>query len=284
MRKKFQNVLVVIAPCHLTKKVQDFCDENKLVLCFIPPRLTNLLQPADVCWFSSIKKLYKEKWNDWFIHGDKTFTKNDNLRSPGYEQSLRWLVEIWELFSSTLIQNSFNYCGITAHCLDENSNILIDIAPLHSVLKQMLESNQVYNDYIDDDFQLQDANNQMNENDDFIFESVETIESCKMVENINEIENEDNLEEMNEEEEMIVQNIENDIENVIPSNQLTTTTISRNLHLDLLKSSKKTPGSLNYRMPLRIIKLASSQAQSSTQSPAQSPAQSSTQPPAQSSD
>ena len=57
----------------------------------------------------------------------------------------------------------------------------------------MLESNQVYNDYIDDEFQLQDANNQMNENDDFIFESVETIESCEFGENINEIEYEDNL-------------------------------------------------------------------------------------------
>ena len=146
----------------------------------------------------------------------------------------------------------------------------------------MLDSNQVYNDYIDDDFELQDANNQMNENDDFIFESVETIESCEMVENINEIEIEDNLEEMNEEEEMIVQNIENDIENVIPSNQLTTTIIKRNLHLDLLKSSKKTPSSINYRMPLQIIKLASSQAQSTTQSPAESPAQSSTESPAQS--
>ena len=34
--------------------------------------MTNLLQPADVCWFSSIKKSYKAKWMDWFIYDPKT--------------------------------------------------------------------------------------------------------------------------------------------------------------------------------------------------------------------
>ncbi|CAF0834120.1 unnamed protein product [Brachionus calyciflorus] len=33
--------------------------------------MTNLLQPADVCWFASIKKEYHNKWNKWFLQDDE---------------------------------------------------------------------------------------------------------------------------------------------------------------------------------------------------------------------
>lgn len=63
LRKQLQTILLIIdhAPCHLTVKVKNFCVDNCIELLFIPPRLTNLLQPADVCWFASIKKSYKVK-------------------------------------------------------------------------------------------------------------------------------------------------------------------------------------------------------------------------------
>ena len=165
MRRKLSKVLLIIdsAPCHQTKKIKDFCDESGLVLTFIPPRLTNLLQPADVCWFSTIKKLYKESRNNWFIYEEKSFTSHNNMRSPGYEKCLIWLVELWELFDSKLIKDSFKYCGISKHTIDENSNLLIDIIPLHSILRQMLDENQVLHNYIDTDIQLAEANDQINE-------------------------------------------------------------------------------------------------------------------------
>ena len=67
--RNFEKVLLLIdsAPCHLTKLVSRYCDNNGIVLAFIPRRLTNLLQPADVCWFSIIKKKYREKWNNWSV-------------------------------------------------------------------------------------------------------------------------------------------------------------------------------------------------------------------------
>ncbi|RNA34074.1 hypothetical protein BpHYR1_054421 [Brachionus plicatilis] len=38
--------------------VKDELQVNGIVTNFIPPRMTNLLQQADVCWFASIKKQY----------------------------------------------------------------------------------------------------------------------------------------------------------------------------------------------------------------------------------
>ncbi len=50
LRKKFASVLLLIdqAKCHMTEMVKNFCISKRIVLVFIPPRMTNLLQPADV--------------------------------------------------------------------------------------------------------------------------------------------------------------------------------------------------------------------------------------------
>ena len=69
-RKNLSSVLLIIdsAPCHLTGKVKDFCSQNQIVLLFVPKQMTNLLQPADVCWFAPLKKELKKRWNQWFIY------------------------------------------------------------------------------------------------------------------------------------------------------------------------------------------------------------------------
>jgi hypothetical protein len=72
------------AKCHLTQTVSAKYSEINVNRMFIPPRMTNLLQPADVAWFANIKKAYNSKWCEWFMTADKTYTKNNNMRSPGY--------------------------------------------------------------------------------------------------------------------------------------------------------------------------------------------------------
>ncbi|RNA04130.1 hypothetical protein BpHYR1_039126 [Brachionus plicatilis] len=57
---------------------------NGIVTNFIPPRMTNLLQPADVSWFASIKKQYHNKWNKWFLEDERSFTRFGNTKSPVY--------------------------------------------------------------------------------------------------------------------------------------------------------------------------------------------------------
>ena len=82
-----KSVLVIDqATCHTTKKIKDSLKSNNVDVCFIPKRFTNLLQPADVAWFKHFKSKYTEKWNNWFLtSNNKTYTKNGNLRSPGYQ-------------------------------------------------------------------------------------------------------------------------------------------------------------------------------------------------------
>jgi hypothetical protein len=81
-RKGLSTVLLIIdsAPCHLTTKVREFCSQNLIKLAIIPPRMTNLIQPADVCWFAPFKKELKKKWNHWYVYEQHTFTINENMR------------------------------------------------------------------------------------------------------------------------------------------------------------------------------------------------------------
>ncbi|CAF0945799.1 unnamed protein product [Brachionus calyciflorus] len=135
-----RNIHLVIdsARCHLTSKVnKEFVDLGIEPL-FVPPRMTNLLQPADVCWFAVIKKMYHQRWNEWFINEPRTFTRFGNAKSPGYAKCIQWLSDIWKEFNPELISNSFAYCGI------------LNQFNLHSALSHILKNNTIINDFIED--------------------------------------------------------------------------------------------------------------------------------------
>ena len=106
----------------------------------IPSRLTGLLQPADVCWFASLKtiKHYYRLWNDWFISVEKTYTRADNVRCSGYSKCIEWLSQMWIDFPEYLIQNRFERCGIVNHCNQDGA------------LKELLKTQIFQCDYFDD--------------------------------------------------------------------------------------------------------------------------------------
>ena len=148
---------------------------------FCTPRLTNLLQPADVCWFSSIKKTYKEKWNHWYIYGEKS--------------------------------------------------------------------------YVDLDHKLEDANDQINENDNLLFEANDCQQSYD--DSVSDIDMEDTNSNqfMNADEQLLINSIETEISNIIPSNQLATvTSISRDLNFSKIQPEKIAPDT--QPVPLQIIQLS----------------------------
>jgi hypothetical protein len=164
LEKSFSKILLLLdhATCHLTERVSDFCEDNGILLLFIPKRLTNLLQPADVCWFSTIKKDYKAKWNDWFIYDEKSFTIHDNMRSPGYVKAMQWLSECWVNLESDLVRRSFSLCGIKRHPF-EDGKLMVETSDLHTVLQAILK--QGFTSWIDNDVDLEEAENQLTEND-----------------------------------------------------------------------------------------------------------------------
>ncbi|CAF0967901.1 unnamed protein product [Brachionus calyciflorus] len=124
--------------CHKTSLVENTFRKLNIRLIFIPPRFTNLLQPADFCWFSSLKKAYTSKWNDWYLNGEKTYTKYGNRKSPGYVKCISWL------------QYS-----------------------LHSSLNFILNNNPLISDYIDDIDESDDID-AFDTNDENFFENLVT--------------------------------------------------------------------------------------------------------------
>jgi hypothetical protein len=59
------NIFIDSATCHKSTAVEQQFKQSGIKTHFIPPGLTNILQPADVVWFSSIKKQLHNRWTDW---------------------------------------------------------------------------------------------------------------------------------------------------------------------------------------------------------------------------
>ena len=136
--KSSESTLIIdSARCHLTSKVCEKFNALKLQKVFVMPRMTNLLQPADVGWFAVIKKQLHDKWNEWFLSEAHSFTRFGNMRSPGYVLCIQWLSEIWEQFPEYLIINSFEHCGVTSS------------GACHSALQAILNEKASIESYID---------------------------------------------------------------------------------------------------------------------------------------
>ena len=134
------DLLFDCAPCHCTSVVSNAFAAANVNPIFVPKRLTNLLQPADIAWFRPLKALYSNYWNNWFVNSEKSYTKSGNIRSPGYAQIINWVSEIWEAFDPMIIKNSFDQAGITSNMIDV----------FHRQLKHFI-LNQEFTDDIDDD-------------------------------------------------------------------------------------------------------------------------------------
>ncbi len=136
-------------------QVKEFCLLNKIQPIYIPGRLTNLLQPADVGWFSTIKKAYRSRWNHWFTFDSHEYTRHDNMKTPGYVLCNKWVSEIWDDFSADLVRKSFEMCGV-----HNNHQGLqgLRLDNLHSALRTLLTSHNVINNSIEMDLELAEAN------------------------------------------------------------------------------------------------------------------------------
>jgi hypothetical protein len=67
------------------------------------------------------------------VHGEKTYTKNDNMRAPLMDDYLQWIYDAWKQFPDESILKSFKGCGLTnaldgsedneIHCFKSNGPI-----------------------------------------------------------------------------------------------------------------------------------------------------------------
>ena len=103
------------APPHKPLCVKNKFSENCVRLHFIPARLTSLLQPADVGWFHCVRNEYRIRWTKqgkkWYIESARAWTKQGNLKSPGYA---RVRIKMFELFVSSNIYFT-HFCLFQSH-------------------------------------------------------------------------------------------------------------------------------------------------------------------------
>ena len=127
LRKNIKNPILLLdqAKCDMSLRVKLKLAENNIRLELVPPRMTGIVQPADVCWFSSLKKHYHRLWSEWFQNDPKAFTKSGNLKSPGYQMAIGWISLIWRYLNFEIIKNRFDMCGITTSDHKQFNKVLI---------------------------------------------------------------------------------------------------------------------------------------------------------------
>ena len=130
------------SPVHKRKDLLKAFYQNKVELSFFPPRMTSLLQPADVSWFRSLKAQYHNKWQEWYLTEPKSFTKSNNMKSPGYGRVIQWISQIWAQFDSKIIVNSFASTGITSQHPDDFNPILRAVLMNKLVPSKILDDNR----------------------------------------------------------------------------------------------------------------------------------------------
>ena len=72
------------ASCNRARSTVQAFSDAEIGLEFIPGRMTHLHQPADLSWFGLIKRAFRRLWSEWFLNGEKSYTRSGNMKSPGY--------------------------------------------------------------------------------------------------------------------------------------------------------------------------------------------------------
>lgn len=79
--------------CHLLPSVKDVVAKqtNNIDLSIIPGGLASKIQPADVNWNKPLRVVYKAKYNQWMVDGEKSYTAAGNVRTPNKLLCLQWV-------------------------------------------------------------------------------------------------------------------------------------------------------------------------------------------------
>jgi len=130
---------------HKNAEVLALLQKNNFEPVFIPPRTTSFLQPLDVLINSIFKAKMKKRWEEWFLNGEKIYTKGGYRQKPTWEKIFSFVSEsIIEIQDSDVVK-SFRLSGISQNGINLNEEFL------NHRLKDILYSSNVENlDFIDD--------------------------------------------------------------------------------------------------------------------------------------
>ena len=106
------------SPClglqaHLVDSVKQAVRQRNTDITVIPGSLTSILQPLDVSLNKPFKDRLCERWNNWMIEGQKSFTPTGNMRAASLPTVCSWVLDAWRSLPAEMVAWSFKKCGIS---------------------------------------------------------------------------------------------------------------------------------------------------------------------------
>ena len=146
------------APVHISEEIKILYLSNKKRLLFIPPGLTNVLQPLDV----TINNLFKEGIRNRY--GEYIIKNKDMHNKVNREDIIKWITDVWysdKIISNISIINTFKACGIS-----NNINKNNDYLDTTLIRVKTLMSNKGNNEIIDEgeEIDINDPSDELLEN------------------------------------------------------------------------------------------------------------------------
>ena len=157
MQQNIQRPLVFAdsAPCHKTMVVKKAFQVADIDYEILPGNMTRIVQPQDFSLMKAVKSRFANKWRNWFLESDKSYTKSRNMRSPSYITIIDWISEIIRDIPRELISKSFDVTGIMQNNVDL----------YHSALRHILTTDELPITFLEDLDGSEDLGNMMIDND-----------------------------------------------------------------------------------------------------------------------
>ena len=132
--------------CHISEATKTVLRRMGIHSAVVPGGATGLIQAADVSWNKSFKHKIQERYEEWMMSGEHSFTKNGNMRSPSFVLLAKWIQEAWNLIPFAQITDSLKQCAVT-NALDGSEDDLIECFklghPCHAGLQQLKAADEI---------------------------------------------------------------------------------------------------------------------------------------------
>ncbi|OAF68762.1 hypothetical protein A3Q56_03482 [Intoshia linei] len=95
--------------------IEDKYEEETLIIRYIPPGMTGILQLPDFFCNKGFQQYYRNEYDNWLAHNidnNDIFTVNRNLKKVPYSKIVDWCLNYKDQVESGLIQKRFKEFGI----------------------------------------------------------------------------------------------------------------------------------------------------------------------------
>ena len=98
--------------CHISDATKDLLKQMKIDVIVVPGGCTKFLQTLDVSCNKPFKAAIEDSYDNWMQHGEKTFTKNGNIRAATKTTLCEWVLDAWKGIDATLIKKRNSKLGV----------------------------------------------------------------------------------------------------------------------------------------------------------------------------